>query len=117
MALLCESNAPEQIPDAAMANALTLLRQSTWPKFVIGDDDRPLSDEDRAKMDCCHCELAVFYMVLSACGCDMDAEAPWIRQWFLTHQLPDGGLNCSGEAYSKSRKSSVAPSRLVRCSL
>jgi hypothetical protein len=46
-------------------------------------------------------------MVLSACGCDMDAETPWIRRWVLAHQLPDGGLNCSPEAYSKSRKSSI----------
>ena len=107
MALLCEMGVPERIPDCAIANALTLLTQSTWPKFIIGEKGKPLSDEDRAKMDCCHCELAVFYMVLSACGCDMDAETPWIRRWFLTHQLPDGGLNCSPEAYGGSRKSSV----------
>jgi hypothetical protein len=107
MALLCEMEAPELIPDCAIANALTLLKHSTWPKFVIGEENKPLSEEDRAKMDCCHCELAVFYMVLSACGCDMDAETPWIRPWLLTHQLPDGGLNCSPDAYSESRKSSV----------
>jgi hypothetical protein len=110
MALLCEMGAPERIPDSAIANALTLLKKSTWPRFVIGEADKPVSEEDRAKMDCCHCELAVFYMVLSACGCDMNAETPWIRQWFLAHQLPDGGLNCSPEAYVGSRKSSVVSS-------
>lgn len=107
MALLYEMGAAERIPEPAVASALALLKHSTWPRFVITDLDRPMSTADRAKMDCCHCELAVFYMVLSACGCDMDAEAPWIRRWFLRHQLPDGGLNCSPEAYSSSRKSSV----------
>jgi hypothetical protein len=81
MDLLCEMEAPELIPDCAIANALTLLKHSTWPKFVIGEENKPLSEEDRAKMDCCH--------------------------WLLTHQLPDGGLNCSPDAYSESRKSSV----------
>jgi hypothetical protein len=107
MALLWEMGIPERIPQSAIARALALLKQSTWPHFVIGEQNKPLGDEARTNMECCHCELAVFYMVLSASGCDMDAEAPWIRQWFLTHQLPDGGLNCSAEAYSNSRKSSV----------
>jgi hypothetical protein len=107
MALFCEMETPERIPESAASQALALLKHSTWTKFVLGEEDKPRSDEDRAKMDCCHCELAVFYMVLSARGYDMDAEAPWIRQWFLTHQLPDGGLNCSAKAYCHSRKSSV----------
>ena len=58
-------------------------------------------------MDCCHCELAVFYMILASCGCNVDAELPWIREWFLNHQLPDGGLNCSPDACRESKKSSM----------
>ena len=46
-------------------------------------------------------------MTLSACGCDVDVELPWIRDWFLKHQLPDGGLNCTPSAYRKSLKSSI----------
>jgi hypothetical protein len=107
MAMFCEMKTPERIPDSTAAKALALLKQSTWTRFVIAEGDKPRSDEDRAKMGCCHCELAVFFMILFARGYDMDAETPWIRQWFLTHQLPDGGLNCSAKAYSNSGKSSV----------
>ena len=46
-------------------------------------------------------------MILASCGCNVDAELPWIREWFLKHQLPDGGLNCSPDAYRGSRKSSI----------
>ena len=61
-------------------------------------------------MDCCHCELGVFYMILSTCGCDTEADLPWIRKWFLKHQLPDGGLNCEPDAYLQSGKSSIVSS-------
>ncbi len=107
MAALCELGMPERIPPTASESALRLLKHSTWPQFVISDSDRPQTDEDKAKMDCCHCELAVFFMVLSACGCNVDAEVPWIRPWLLAHQLPDGGLNCSPQAYRGSLKSSI----------
>lgn len=79
----------------------------TWQVFIRQASDLPRTPEDREKMDCCHCELAIFYMTLSACGCDMEMAAPWIRKWFLEHQLPDGGLNCDPRAYSGSMKSSV----------
>jgi hypothetical protein len=55
----------------------------------------------------CHCALGVMHQVLSACGLAVDDEVPWIKPWFLRYQLPDGGLNCEGDAYVGSRKSSV----------
>ncbi len=96
-----------QIPESTVTRALELLKQGAWPKFVITGDDAPKSDADKTKMDCCHCELGVFYQILSACGCDVDSELPWMREWFLKHQLPDGGLNCTPSAYNHSQKSSI----------
>lgn len=107
MAALYEMEESGRIPDLAVARALKLLRDGAWPKFVVDPADSPQSDSDRAKMDCCHCELGVFYMILASCGCDVDAELPWIREWFLQHQLPDGGLNCSPAAYRGPGKSSI----------
>lgn len=46
-------------------------------------------------------------MILMAYGCDLDKELPWIREWFLQHQLSDGGLNCDPDAYTHSNKSSI----------
>ncbi len=107
MATLCEMGEARRIPKLAAKRALELLKLGAWPKFVITEEDAPKRNTDRSKMDCCHCELGVFYMILSSCGCDVDGELPWVREWFLQHQLPDGGLNCSPSAYRNSRKSSI----------
>ena len=107
MAALREMGISSRIPEPAVATALNLLKHGAWPRFVIRPDDAPQSDSDLMKMDCCHCELGVFYMVLASCGCDVDAILPWIREWFLKHQLPDGGLNCSPAAYRGPGKSSI----------
>ncbi len=107
MAALYEMGESGRIPELAVARALKLLKDGAWPRFVVDPADAPQTDSDRAKMDCCHCELGVFYMILASCGCDVDAELPWVRDWFLQHQLPDGGLNCSPAACRGSRKSSI----------
>ncbi len=107
MAALYEMGESGRIPGSAAVKALKLLKRGAWPSFVIEPADAPQTDSDRAKMDCCHCELGVFYIVLASCGCDVDVELPWIREWFLNHQLPDGGLNCSPDAYRESGKGSI----------
>ena len=107
MATLCEMGESRKIPRSAAEGALELLKYGTWPRFVLTEEDAPRSEADRVKMDCCHCELGVFYMVLAACGFEVDRELPWIREWFLKHQLADGGLNCEASAYRGSGKSSV----------
>lgn len=107
MAALYEMGESGRIPKSAVSRALKLLKAGAWPRFVITREDAPKRVFDLTKMDCCHCELGVFYMVLASCGCNVDAELPWIREWFLKHQLPDGGLNCSPGAYRGSGKSSI----------
>ena len=107
MAALYEMGEVTQIPASAIARAKDLLQFHTWPTFVISTEDYPTSEADKMKMDCCHCELAVYYMILMAFGCDLDEELPWIREWLLKHQLPDGGLNCEPTAYTHSHKSSI----------
>ncbi|WP_148929794.1 hypothetical protein [Paenibacillus methanolicus] len=107
MAALYEMGEARRIPASAIAKAAQLLDTQVWQTFVITEDDQPTSEADKRKMDCCHCELAVYYMILAASGCDVDHELPWIRQWLLTHRLPDGGLNCDPKAYTGSRKSSI----------
>ncbi|WP_172253990.1 prenyltransferase/squalene oxidase repeat-containing protein [Saccharibacillus deserti] len=110
MAALYEMGQVRLIPESAIVQAQTLLRTRVWPVFVIEDRDGPVLSQDLDKWDCCHCELAVFYQILQAYGCDLDDEMPWIREWLLKHQLPDGGLNCDPGAYLHSRKSSIVSS-------
>ncbi|MHC0038709.1 hypothetical protein [Pseudoneobacillus sp. C159] len=107
MATLYEMGEVKLIPKSAIAKAKYILEAQTWPIFIKSDEDQPSTEIDNMKMDCCHCELAVFYMILMDYGCDLDKELPWIREWFLKHQLPDGGLNCEPDAYTHSNKSSI----------
>lgn len=107
MAALYEMGEVKRIPHSAIVRAKNLLKNQVWPTFIISPEDHPTSESDKMKMDCCHCELAVYYMILMGYGCDLDKELPWIREWLLEHQLPDGGINCDPEAYTHSRKSSI----------
>lgn len=104
MAALYEMGEVKRIPQSVIERAKHLLKTQVWPTFIISANDHPTSESDKMKMDCCHCELAVYYMILMAYGCDLDKELPWIREWLLKHQLPDGGLNCDPEAYTHSKK-------------
>ena len=110
LAILCEMGEVERIPRSVVYSALEQLKHGAWQEFVITGHDAPQTETDKEKMDLCHCELGVFYMILSACGRDTDTELPWIRKWFLQHQLSDGGLNCEPDAYLKSGKSSIVSS-------
>lgn len=107
MAALYEIGEVGRIPESAIMQAKNVLRTRVWPVFVIKDSDAPAREEDLDRWDCCHCELAVFYQILRAYGCELDEEMPWIREWLLKHQLPDGGLNCDPDAYLHSHKSSI----------
>ncbi|WP_028595085.1 hypothetical protein [Paenibacillus assamensis] len=107
MAALYEMGEVSRIPESAIHRAKHLLKTQVWQTFIISTDDQPTSESDKMKLDCCHCELAVFYMIIMAYGCNLDEELPWIREWLLKHQLPDGGLNCEPEAYTHSQKSSI----------
>ena len=107
MATLFEMGEARWIPEAAIEAAFELLKDGTWERFAIDCEDAPQSEVECSKMDCCHCELAVFYMILRDWGLNLDVEIPWIREWFLKHQLPDGGLNCDPDANRDSLKSSI----------
>ena len=61
MAALCEMGETQRIPRSAANRAMDLLKNGAWSRFVINDSDAPQSNADREKMDCCHCELGVFY--------------------------------------------------------
>ena len=107
MCALFEIGEVQRIPSSAIAQAKKLLQTRVWQTFVIEPNDAPILEADQHLWDCCHCELAMFYRILKAYGCEIDDEMPWIRAWLLQHQLPDGGLNCEPEAYLHSRKSSI----------
>lgn len=88
MTLLWELGQAEKIPSRAV-EAMIQSMESRWVKeFPCPPGVDPKTGAP------CHCALGTMYQVLHACGADVDGRMPWMREWFLKHQLADGGLNC-----------------------
>lgn len=107
MTLLWEMGLADRIPRTASERMVRALQTHYLHFFPLTEKELP-SDADPYRDIACHCALGTMYQVLSACGIEVDKEIPWIRPWFLKYQLPDGGLNCDEQAYSKpTPKSSI----------
>ena len=106
MTLLFELDRADAIPRAAAEAMLTAIDAHYMQFFPTVREPLP-AGKDPHRDAACHCALGNMYQTLAACGLDVDSRAPWIRAWFLRYQLPDGGLNCSDEAYTKGSASSV----------
>jgi len=106
MTLLWELDMPGLIPKSAVETMVEVLRGHFLPYFPIRPEELP-PETDPYRQTACHCGLGTMHQVLSACGVAVDAELPWIGEWLLRYQLPDGGLNCEWDAYTRSQKSSV----------
>lgn len=97
---------PRLIPKRAVDTMVETLRGHFLPYFPIRPEELP-PETDPYRQTACHCALGTMHQVLSACGVSVDAELPWITEWLLRYQLPDGGLNCEWDAYLRSQKSSI----------
>jgi len=98
MLLLFELGEARRIPEPAtrwMLDGLKALKVKTFPFSAA---DLP-PGADIFKDSVCHCALGCIYQVLAAAGVDVDAELPWIQQWFFRYQMADGGLNCDNGSY------------------
>lgn len=106
MATLWELGRSKDIPKEAAEHMLSALSQRYLTFFPNPREPLP-AGKDPWRDAQCHCALGTMYQVLRDCGLDVDAEAPWIRHWFLRYQLPDGGLNCDDAAYAAAGASSI----------
>ena len=107
MLLLHELGLTKEIPAAAVKKMVETLKSHYLPTFQIDSKDIP-EGVDPIRKGACHCAIGSVYQVLFSYGVDVDLELPWMRPWFLRYQLPDGGLNCDENAYTKqSPKSSI----------
>jgi hypothetical protein len=98
MLLLHEMGETKRIPKLMIERYIASLNRLPLKIFPIHPEDTP-EGVDPYRGSPCHCQLGNVYQVLSAYGVDVDKELPWIRPWFLKHQMADGGLNCDSEAY------------------
>jgi hypothetical protein len=98
MLLLFELGEARRIPEAATRWMLEGLKALKLQTFPFSAADLP-PGADIMKDSLCHCAVGCIYSVLAATGVDVDAELPWIEQWFFRYQLADGGLNCDNGSY------------------
>lgn len=100
MSLLYELGLAKEIPKAAVAKMVEVLKTHYLPVFPIRAEEVPEGTNPYRQIACL-CAVGNMYQVLFHAGMDVDAELPWMRQWFLKYQLPDGGLNCDEAVYTK----------------
>ncbi len=107
MLLLHEMGLAKKIPEVAILKMTGVLKSHYLPVFSKKEEEVP-KGTDPYRNIACLCAVGSIYQVLFDCGLDVDSELPWMRPWFVEYQLPDGGLNCDEEAYTKSSpKSSI----------
>jgi hypothetical protein len=107
MTLLWEMGLAERIPRTVVDTMRQTVDGHFLHFFPVRFDLLP-PEIDTRREAMCHCGLGTIYQVLTACGIDVDAEIPWMRPWLSRYQLPDGGLNCDEEVYTKTTpKSSI----------
>jgi hypothetical protein len=106
MTLLWELGLARSIPESAVYGMVEILKTHYHLLMPFKNEDLPAGVDPHRGVPC-HCAVGTMHQVLMACGAAVDEEVPWMRAWLLSYQLPDGGLNCFGQAYAGSRKSSI----------
>lgn len=106
MTLLYEMGLAKRIP----YNALELLEEALdgYLHFFPATEAEVPQGRDPIADVVCQCALGTAHRVLLSAGIPIDKKQPWIREWFVRYQLPDGGYNCDEAAYAKANgKSSM----------
>lgn len=107
MSLLHEMGLAKEIPQTAIAKMVQVLKNHYLPIFPTKPGETPPGTDPYLRIACI-CAVGNMYQILFNAGVNVDRELPWMRPWFFRYQLPDGGLNCDEQAYSKpTPKSSI----------
>jgi hypothetical protein len=98
MVLLFELGLARRIPERAVRAMVAALEAYPVHTFPIRPEEWPPGVHP-SRAASCHCALGSIDQVLAACGVDVDADLPWVREWYERYQMRDGGLNCDEKAY------------------
>ncbi len=100
MVLMHELGLASQIPKVAIVKLVEVLKKHYLSIFPIREEELP-KGLDPYRQVACFCAVGNIYQTLFAAGVEVDQELPWMREWFLRYQLPDGGLNCDERVYTR----------------
>jgi len=98
MSLLHELGLGDRIPARAARLMAEALNGQCLRFFPLRPEDVPAGVDSELNA-ACHCQVGNGARFLHAAGIDVEAEIPWVRDWLLRYQLPDGGLNCDERVY------------------
>lgn len=106
LALLLELGRSHEIPESVLEDFVQELDEHYLHQFPLLESELPAGC-DPYRQILCHCALGTAAQVLLSAGVDVWTRLPWLYDWILQYQLPDGGYNCDEQAYTNSRKSSM----------
>lgn len=109
--LVHEMGIVSRVPSAIFEKMVRALDKHYLKFFPFQEEELP-EDCDPFRHIACHCALGSMEQVLYAAGINVDDQLPWIREWYLKYQLPDGGMNCDEGAYTRQLKKSSIVSTL-----
>jgi hypothetical protein len=109
--LLNELGLVHQVPKSTMKQLIENIHRNFLHFFPLTEEEMPL-ETDPYRQTLCLCMAGSLYQMLHNYGLNVDAEIPWLREWFTKYQLPDGGFNCNEEAYAKETPKSSMTSTL-----
>lgn len=105
MTLLYELGLSKRIPSRALRSFEAGLEQ--YLQFFPFTEAEVPSGRDPISDVLCMCALATADRILRSVDCQVDLVFPWLREWYVRYQLPDGGYNCDESAYANKGKSSM----------
>jgi hypothetical protein len=109
--LLWELGLADRIPFRIIQEIARKVHSDCLHYFPLREEDIPLGI-DPYRQIICHCAVGTIMQVFDASGAVIDDELPWSRDYLMKNQLPDGGLNCDEQAYSKNPPKSSLVSTL-----
>ncbi len=100
MLLLWELKEVSNIPPKTTEALMDSVEKTYIDFFPLTEEELP-KDIDPYRNIICHCALGSLYQLLHSLKAPVDERFPWMRPWFIKYQLPDGGLNCDEEVYTR----------------
>ncbi|MBX9671359.1 MAG: hypothetical protein K2X93_27470 [Candidatus Obscuribacterales bacterium] len=105
MTLFYEMGLAKDIPYMSLELLESALEKKYLHFFPFSESEVPAGFDPIAHV-LCQCALGTAHRILHHAGRDT-SNMPWIREWFVKYQLPDGGYNCDETVYTNNGKSSM----------
>ncbi len=109
LTFLLETQQIKRLSQQVILDFANLISTHYLTRFPISESELP-AECDPFRHVLCHCALGTAVQILQAADIDPWQQWPWLNDWFIKNQLPDGGYNCDEKVYTHSKRSSLVSS-------